>query len=161
VEVRVARPEEYPAVGALTVRAYVGDGITRPDSAYAEQLADARHRAAEAELYVAVDGARVLGAVTFAPPSSSYAEIADPGEAGVRMLAVDPTARGRGVGEALVRTCIERATELGCTVLRLSTQWNMTGARRLYHRLGFHRTPDRDWEPDPGVHLITYALGLK
>ena len=161
MRIRVARPEEYPAVGALTVRAYVDGGFTRPESAYVPMLADAARRAVEAELYVAVDGEEaLLGAVTFAPPLSPYAEIADPGEAGFRMLAVDPAARGRGVGAALVRHCIDRAMALGCTVLRLSTQPDMTAAQRLYGRLGFRRTPERDWSPTPGVQLITYALPL-
>jgi ribosomal protein S18 acetylase RimI-like enzyme len=137
-------------------------GFTRPESPYVPQLADAARRAAEAELYVAVDGEDLLlGAVTFAPPTSPYAEIADPGEAGCRMLAVDPMARGRGVGEALVRACIERARALGCTRLRLSTQPDMSAAQRLYQRLGFRRTPERDWEPMPGIRLLTYALDLQ
>jgi ribosomal protein S18 acetylase RimI-like enzyme len=162
VQVRSARPEEYAAAGALTVRAYVVDGFTQPESPYVSQLADAARRASEAELYVAVDRAdRLLGAVTFAPPDSSYAEITGPGEAGFRMLAVDPTARGRGVGEALVRACIGRAAALGCSVLRLSTLPDMTAAHRLYQRLGFYRTPDLDWEPMPGDRLLTYALDLR
>jgi ribosomal protein S18 acetylase RimI-like enzyme len=161
VQVRNARPEEYMAAGALSVRAYVGDGFIQPGSSYASQLADAAHRASEAELYVAVDHAgRLLGAVTFVSADSPYAEVTGPGEAGFRMLAVDPAARGRGVGEALVRTCIGRAAALGCSVLRLSTRPDMAAAHRLYQRLGFYRTPDLDWEPMPGSRLLTYALDL-
>jgi hypothetical protein len=33
----------------------------------------------------------------------------------------------------------------------------MTAAGRLYLRLGFVRTPERDWSPEPGVELITYG----
>ncbi len=161
MQIRAAFPQEYEAVGALTVRAYVEGGFTGSDSPYLAQLADAAGRAAEAELYVAVDAdARLLGAVLFAPPLSPYGEIAEPGEAVFRMLAVDPAARGRGVGEALVRACIARARALGCSVLRLSTQRDMSAAHRLYQRLGFVRTPERDWEPLPGNRLLTYALDL-
>ena len=38
------------------------------------------------------------------------------------MLAVVPAARGLGLGEALVRHCMRRAREDGCTALRLSTE---------------------------------------
>ena len=65
-----------------------------------------------------------------------------------------------GVGEALVRACVERAEQAGARTLRLSTQPQMAAAHRLYERLGFTRTPDRDWDPEPDVHLLTYELGL-
>jgi GNAT superfamily N-acetyltransferase len=161
VEIRAARPEEYPAVGALTVECYVGGGFTRPESPYVAQLADAERRAREAELLVAVDGAdALLGSVTFIPPGSPYGEITDPAEAGIRMLLVRTEARGRGVGAALVRACLDRARALGCAWVRLSTQQEMDAAHRLYERLGFVRTPDRDWSPQPGLLLLTYALEL-
>src|SRR5207247_6659695 len=114
VLVREVRSEEFPAVAALTVRAYVVGGFTAPDSPYVDVLADVAGRAAAAEVYVAVDGRDgLLGAVAFAPPGSPYAQTTDPNDAEFRMLAVDPVARGRGVGEALVRRCVERATALG------------------------------------------------
>jgi hypothetical protein len=36
----------------------------------------------------------------------------------------------------------------------------MQSAHRIYERLGFERTPERDWEPVPGVSLVTYRLDL-
>ena len=75
-------------------------------------------------------------------------------------LAVQPRARGAGVGQALVRACVTGAHEQGCTVLRLSTEPTMHAAHRIYERLGFQRTPDRDWEPVPGVPLLAYELPL-
>ena len=44
--------------------------------------------------------------------------------------------------------------------LVLSTQSGMHAAHRIYRRLGFVRTPERDWEPVPGLGLLTYALEL-
>jgi ribosomal protein S18 acetylase RimI-like enzyme len=96
--------------------------------------------------------------VLYCPPDSIYVEIAAPHEAEFRMLAVLAAARGKGVGGALVRACIDRARDAGLTALRLSTQRNMRAAHRIYERIGFERTPDRDWSPVPGVDLITYAL---
>jgi ribosomal protein S18 acetylase RimI-like enzyme len=92
------------------------------------------------------------------------ADIARPGEAEMRMLAVARDARGRGVGEALVRACVDRARAVeGCTSVALSTQRTMVTAHRLYERLGFVRTPDRDWNPLPelvDITLLTYELTL-
>jgi ribosomal protein S18 acetylase RimI-like enzyme len=156
--IRRADPADFQRVGELTVRAYVEDGHIAESAAYAAVLADAATRAESAELWVAVDDADgdVLGSVTFAPPGCSFVEVAGPGEGEFRMLAVAPDSRGRGVGEALVRQCLGRARDLGLDGLAMSTQPTMASAHRIYERLGFERTPERDWEPVPGVELITY-----
>ncbi len=62
--------------------------------------------------------------------------MARPGEGEFRMLAVAPSARGRGVAEALVRTCVERSVELGYTALVLSSMPVQQPAQRIYARLG-------------------------
>jgi len=36
----------------------------------------------------------------------------------------------------------------------------MHAGHRLYERLGFHHTPERDWQPRADVHLTTYRLEL-
>jgi hypothetical protein len=57
---------------------------------YAAVLADVRRRAGEAEVLVAASP-ELLGCVTFVPDSSPWAELLGPGQAGVRMLGVDPS----------------------------------------------------------------------
>jgi ribosomal protein S18 acetylase RimI-like enzyme len=157
---RAARPEEYDLIGKITVTVYVGDGFIRPDSPYVESLRDAAGRAEKAELLVAeMDGA-IVGTVTYCDGGTSYSNVADQDEAEFRMLAVTTTARGTGVGAALIGLCIDKARGAGRTALRLSTQTDMLAAQRIYERLGFVRTPELDWEPAPGATLITYALSL-
>jgi ribosomal protein S18 acetylase RimI-like enzyme len=160
--VRRAGPADFDAVGEITVRSYVEDGHLPPGIAYVKTLADAATRAREAELWVAVeDGSdQVLGSVTFAAPGTAYAEVSLANEGEFRMLAVAHAARGQGVGEALVRRCIDRARDLGLSGLTMSTQPSMVPAHRVYERLGFIRQPERDWEPVPGVSLLAYHLAL-
>lgn len=160
--IRPAVPDDFEAVGQITVRAYLGGGHLTEGSTYVQTLADAGRRAAGAELWVAVDDAqgRVLGTVTFAAPGTAFHEIAEAGEADVRMLAVDPNAQGQGVGAALMVRCVERARELGLTAIALSTQPSMRAAHRVYERLGFERVPERDWQPMPGIELLAYRLDL-
>jgi ribosomal protein S18 acetylase RimI-like enzyme len=81
-------------------------------------------------------------------------------EAAFRMLVVDPTAQGRGIGELLVTACLDRARAVGKRRMVLSTDPRMTAAHRLYQRLGFTRLPERDWSPEPGIDLLTYACEL-
>jgi ribosomal protein S18 acetylase RimI-like enzyme len=164
--VRIARPEEYDAIGALTAQVYVEAGFVPADSFYLKELRDAERRAGEADLLVAeadtaeTAGSGIFGSVTYCAADSPWAELAGPGEAEFRMLVVDPAIRGRGIGTALVGECVRRARATGSTAVRLSTQHDMVAAHRLYDRFDFHRTPDRDWSPAPEVALLTYALDL-
>ncbi|WP_042365123.1 GNAT family N-acetyltransferase [Streptacidiphilus neutrinimicus] len=162
--VRPALPSEYDAAGHLVAEAFITDGHIPRDADYAKLLRDPRDRAEKAELLVAVeeDTGVVLGSVTFAPPGSPYADLAEGREGEFRMLAVapEPSARGRGVGELMVRAVIARAVELELPRIVMSSQQGMAHAHRIYERLGFVRTPERDWSPFPGLDLFTYALEL-
>lgn len=156
--VLVARPEQWEAVAELTVAVYRGEGYSSAD--YEPALRAVASRAGTATVLVAELTGRVVGAVTVATRGGEWAEQAAPGEAVIRMLVVGPAARGSGVGEALVRACLEAARADGCSLVRLSSQEDMTAAHRLYERLGFVRTPAFDWSPVPGLDLRTYALPL-
>ncbi|WP_285506662.1 GNAT family N-acetyltransferase [Actinokineospora sp. NBRC 105648] len=160
--VRPARSDEVRRIGALTVEAYRAGGyITGSGTGYATVLADADARFRSAELLVAVDGAGgLLGTVTLALPGTPFAEISRAGELEFRMLAVTPEARGRGVGESLVRAAIARARDLALHRVVLCSSVEMTPAHQLYERLGFARLPARDWQPGPEVRLIAFALDL-
>ena len=162
VVVRTALPVEYDQIGELTYAAYAHDQLLDGNVDYATELRDAAVRARDNDLIVAVDATSgtVLGTVTFCLPDSDHAEIARQGEAEFRMLAVAPEARGRGIGEALVRACLERASRLRCSHVVISTRWNMRPAHRLYRRLGFVRDPARDWWPIPSIELICYVKEL-
>lgn len=156
--VRTARPDDHDAVAELTARVYLDEGYG--DEQYVPQLRAVADRAQTATVLLAEDGDRLLGTVTVATRGGDWAEQAVPGEAVIRMLVVDPDARGSGAGAALVQACLDAARADGCTLVRLSSQDAMTAAHRLYERAGFVRTPSFDWSPVPGLQLRTYALPL-
>jgi ribosomal protein S18 acetylase RimI-like enzyme len=164
ITIRSARDDELELVGELTARAYLEDGLLEfgEDDSYLTELRAARRRARHAEVLVAVDTASdsVLGAVAFVGDGGEYADIAAAGEGEFRMLAVRPEGRGRGAGEALVRACVDRARERGLVRLVLCSQERMSAAHRLYGRLGFVRTPEKDWKPYPSLTLRAFALEL-
>ncbi len=158
--VRQAAAAELADVGALCEAVYLGEGLA--GAGYGPALRDAAGRARDADVLVAVDPttAALLGSVTFCLPGSPLSQIAGPDEAEFRMLVVAPNARGDGVGRALVLACADAARAAGCTRLQLTTKQVMVAAPRLYVRLGFHRTPERDWTGRTGEPFATYALDL-
>jgi GNAT superfamily N-acetyltransferase len=160
--IRAANPVELATVGELTLAAYAADGYLDGTEDYSDELRDAARRAELATLLVAVDEAsgQLLGTATFCLAGTPYAEVSCPGEAEFRMLAVAEEARGRGVGAALVQSCIERARAAGSTALALCSLKEMTPAHRIYQRMGFVRAPERDWEPLPGLTLVAFVLAL-
>ena len=166
--VRAARPEEYAAVGELTAEAYRVDGLLDEhelptEATYEEKLLDDARRAAEAELWVAVDDdGAVLGTVTWCPVRSPWRQLARAEhQAEFRMLSVDPAGRRRGVARALVDACLDRARQDAMTEVVIWSHPRMLGAHTLYARMGFERACDLDGSPAPGVFLWGFRLALQ
>ena len=172
VDIRLAAPKEYERIGDITVAAYRLLPVDHLWGGYDIGIRDVATRAKDADVLVAVDDGDVVGAVTFVGnPDSHWLEWAEPGEVQFRLLAVDAAARGKGVGESLVRACLSRAD--GRPVIIHTTQW-MEAAQRLYERLGFVRREDRDvsqsgwYEPErdhdlppewQGAKFLAYSYG--
>lgn len=52
-------------------------------------------------------------------------------------VVVDERARGRRIGEALTRACLERAKQAGASQVMLTSNPGRDAANRLYQRMGF------------------------
>jgi GNAT superfamily N-acetyltransferase len=165
--VRPARPDERERVRTLTLAAYAEYAGVMAPAAWAGLDAAVRAAldgapAAGAECLVAELGADLAGSVFLFPPAAAaYGALAGASDAPeLRLLAVAPGARGRGVGEALVRACAERARAAGATALGLHTSASMAAAQRMYARLGFARAPESDFAPDGAELVEGYRLRL-
>ena len=164
VSIREAHSGELDAVGDVMVAAYRQFSPTLPPdlwSGYENEIRDVRSRLADSQLIVAEDAGRLIGAVTYYPDATKEPHAAWPASwANFRLLAVDPDARGRGVGRVLTEECIRRARAAGCTALGLHTTHLMEVARAMYERMGFVRVPELDFSPVPQFHVMAYRLTL-
>jgi ribosomal protein S18 acetylase RimI-like enzyme len=163
--VRDAAPGERGAVRALTLGAYAEYAAVMAPGAWAgldQAIRAALDADAGAACIVAERGGALAGSVLLFPPASdAYAGLAGPPRwPELRLLAVDPAARGLGVGEALVRECARRARAAGAPALGLHTSASMAAARRMYARLGFVRAPEYDFRPGGAELVEGYQLPL-
>ena len=92
-----------------------------------------------ATLLIARDGDAIVGtALVIVYPTTLRVE------SRIEDVVVDGAARGRGIGEALIRECIEVARRRGASIVELQTARVRLAANRLYERMGFER---RDSNP--------------
>ncbi len=161
---RDARPDELDKIASLLRDAYQEYERSLPPNiwqGYLQNIVDVRSRLDVAELIVAELKSERVGAVTL------YLNVADSppggwpkGWAGVRLLAVHPSYRHKGIGHALMDECFGRCRQRGIRNIGLHTTIIMEVARGMYERMGFVRVPEYDFHPRPEVTVMAYRFDL-
>ena len=95
-----------------------------------------------------------LGEIVASPATDLFIALADDGtivgmstlavfriptalRAWIEDVVVDEGATGQGIGAALTQAMLDRATDLGCVTVDLTSRPSREAANRLYQRLGF------------------------
>jgi GNAT superfamily N-acetyltransferase len=165
IRIRLARTGEMDAIRDLTLVAYAEFAISMPAVNWRGLKATIMKTLSQpgnAEVIVAELGSELIGSVLLFPVESdaygAWVERADWPE--LRLLAVKPGARGRGIGTLLMEECIRRARQAGASALGLHTGDSMAVALPMYERRGFVRTPAFDFNVDGGETVKAYRLEL-
>jgi ribosomal protein S18 acetylase RimI-like enzyme len=141
--VRVIRAAFTPYVRALG-RELPADGSAE----YAEERERFTVELKRGDVYVALDGERIVGAVRTKPQEKDFY---------IHQIAVDPARQGTGVGSWLLRRIDEVARARGDDVMTLETAEMMDHLVRLYRGFGFEIVrrgpPDHGLDAHPRVFM--------
>jgi N-acetylglutamate synthase-like GNAT family acetyltransferase len=99
------------------------------------------------------DGA-IVGSVFLVMKSKRAAKL--------RLLYVEPSARGLGIGKRLVAECVRFARQAGYKKIVLWTQSELSAARHLYQQAGFRlveKNPHHSWGRDLVAETWELRLG--
>ena len=108
------------------------------------------------EIIVAEDDGRIVGTVAYIGPQQPKPAFFEPAWPVIRMLVVDPSARGKGIGRQLTEECLRRAERDQAGVIALHTTPIMTVALPMYLRMGFARVREA-----PDILGVPYAVYVK
>lgn len=165
LQIRNARPEELEKIALMLKAAYGQYRGSLPADVwehYLEDIMNVRGRYSGSQLIVAEMDERLAGSVTMYLPDHPLQREGWPaGWAGIRLLAVHPDYRNKGIGRALMEECLRRCRKAGIKTVGLHTTEMMAVARRMYEKMGFTRVPKFDYYPRPGVVVMAYRLDLQ
>lgn len=171
--IRSLSPDDIPAVREVLLEANRAFAQIVPQpifDAYMANVLDIEARLDLGETFVADHRGRVAGTITYYRDANDegIGPRVPQGTAGIRAVAVDPKARGLGLGRMLAQTAIDRARADGKRAIVLHTWWLMSAAIGLYQSVGFRRDPSldaetRDFFPtgvEEEVSVLAYRLDL-
>jgi GNAT superfamily N-acetyltransferase len=167
LHIRDAREGDQDRIRDVMLSAYAQYAALMPEhwDDYRQNILDTLADVRPAEEIVAEQDGVVVGTVLLYPAGTVFQE--PDGEAvkrdwpEVRLLAVVPEARGRGVGTALMQECMRRARRSGAAVLTLHTTDMMQVAMHVYEHMGFVRAPELDFHPAPEITVKGYRFNLQ
>ncbi len=132
---RPIRPEDDPAVAAVIRAVMPAFGADGPGFAIHDpevSAMSAAYAGPRAAYFVVEMGGKVVGGAGVGPLAGGAEDTAE-----LRKMYFLPEARGKGMGERLLRHVLEAARGLGYARVYLETLTGMNAAMRLYERLGF------------------------
>ncbi|MFP7732549.1 GNAT family N-acetyltransferase [Priestia aryabhattai] len=159
--VREAREEEKPSIEAVTIAAYEQYATVKSEANWKRYREGIIHTLSEKNRFeriiAEIDG-EMAGSVLFYPPNTDvYGGLLKPFPwAEIRLLAVAPSHRRKGVANALLEACEKKSRELGCSYLGLHTDNSMEHAIKLYNKRGYVRFPDNDFYPVKDLHVMAF-----
>jgi len=133
--IRPIAPNDNKTLAVVLRQVLVEFGVPKKGTAYADPELDAMYAAyakpKHAYWVVACNG-EILGGAGIAPLQSGLPHVCE-----LQKMYFDPKARGKGLGQQMIVTLLDRARSFGFTMCYLETMPNMTAAQKRYKANGF------------------------
>jgi DNA-binding MarR family transcriptional regulator/GNAT superfamily N-acetyltransferase len=113
----------------------------------------ANYNPARERCWMAESHGQIVGSVFLVEKSKKVAKL--------RLLLVEPSARGMGIGKRLVAECVRFARKTGYKTMMLWTQSELTAARKIYQQAGFQLVGEKTHDSWGRKNLVAETWSLK
>ena len=135
MKIRPIAIADNASVAALIRGVLEEHNVPKVGTAYADPQLDYMFEAYEQSrsvYYVVEEEGRIIGGAGISPLENSDVNICE-----LQKMYFLEVARGRGIGEQMIRLCLQKAKEFGFDSCYLETMTDMLAAQKLYKKIGF------------------------
>lgn len=139
--VREIQPGDNPKIARLIRNILEGMGVPKTGTAYEDSALDdmySTYKEPRSSYFIAEKNGRILGCVGIAPLPNYKDNTCE-----LQKMYVAEEARGQGIAQKLMETCLSKAKANGFDTCYLETLPFMKAAQGLYQKSGFHFTEER------------------
>ncbi|TVZ25373.1 putative acetyltransferase [Gillisia sp. Hel_I_86] len=134
-KIREIQPKDNQSVAKVVRKVLVEMGVPKIGTAYEDKSLDdmfTTYDHDKMQYFVVEENGEIIGGAGIAPLANADATICE-----LQKMYFLPIARGRGIGAAMMNTCLHYAKAEGYKQCYLETLPYMENARSLYNRTGF------------------------
>jgi len=135
MKIRALLPQDDAALASLIRKVLIEFDVPKTGTAYADPELDqmyATYQNPRMDFWVVLKGETILGGAGIAPLPKANAQVCE-----LQKMYFDPTARGLGMGAAMMDVCLDFARQSGYKQVYLETLPQMVHAQKLYRKYGF------------------------
>ncbi|MBQ0734048.1 GNAT family N-acetyltransferase [Aquimarina celericrescens] len=135
IKIRAIKREDNKAIAQVIREVLVEMGVPKVGTAYEDEALDKMFETYDLpkrSYFVVEENDQILGGGGIAP-----LENGDPDTCELQKMYFLPMARGKGLGNKMIKQCLDYAKEAGYTKCYLETMPYMESARKLYKKVGF------------------------
>ncbi|WP_121907405.1 GNAT family N-acetyltransferase [Ulvibacter antarcticus] len=133
--IRPIQKKDNPHVATVIRSVLVDMGVPKVGTAYADTALDRMFETYQKErtvFFVVEDDGKIIGGAGLAPLDNYEGNVCE-----LQKMYFLPETRGRGIGSAMIKKCLDKAKEFKFEKCYLETMPYMTAAQKLYERSGF------------------------